>query len=168
MGSMWSAPANRRSGCRPRRACRAYKRLSLVEQLFRCLKGIDLLVRPIYHRIEPRVRAHVLICVLAYYVEWHLGRAWRSLLFEDEELDRDREERDPVAPARPSASVRRKKKTHQTAGDLPVHSFQTLLVHLGGRRRETHQVVSGPSGMTFQQLSELDPVQGEALRLLET
>ena len=61
-------------------------------------------------------------------------------LFEDEELDRDREERDPVAPARPSASVRRKKKTHQTAGDLPVHSFQTLLVHLGGRRRETHQV----------------------------
>ena len=147
---------------------RAYKRLSLVEQLFRCLKGIDLLVRPIYHRIEPRVRAHVLICVLAYYVEWHLRRAWRSLLFEDEELDRDREERDPVAPARPSASVRRKKKTHQTAGDLPVHSFQTLLVHLGGRRRETHQVVSGPSGMTFQQLTELDPVQGEALRLLET
>ena len=111
---------------------------------------------------------HVLICVLAYYVEWHLRRAWRSLLFEDEELDRDREERDPVAPARPSASVRRKKKTHQTAGDLPVHSFQTLLVHLGGRRRETHQVVSGPSGMTFQQLTELDPVQGEALRLLET
>ena len=83
-------------------------------------------------------------------------------------MDRDREERDPVAPARPSASVRRKKKTHQTAGDLPVHSFQTLLVHLGGRRRETHQVVSGPSGMTFQQLTEFDPVQGEALRLLKT
>ena len=61
---------------------------------------------------------------------------WNRLLFEDEELDRDREERDPVAPTRPSASVRRKKKTHQTAGDLPVHSFQTLLVHLGGRRRE--------------------------------
>ena len=95
---------------------RAYKRLSLVEQLFRCLKGIDLLVRPIYHRLDPRVRAHVLICVLAYYVEWHLRRAWRSLLFADEELDRDRLERDPVAPAQPSASVRRKKSTHQTAG----------------------------------------------------
>ena len=61
-----------------------------MEQAFRCLKGIDLLVRPIHHRLEPRVRAHVLICVLAYYVEWHLRRAWRPLLFEDEELDGDR------------------------------------------------------------------------------
>ena len=110
---------------------RAYKRLSVVEQLFGCLKGIDLLVRPIHHRLEPRVCAHVLIYVLEYYVEWHLRRAWRSLLFEDEELDRDRLERDPVAraavglgaaedavihweptarewPAQPSASVRRK------------------------------------------------------------
>jgi len=146
---------------------RAYKRLSLVEQMFRCLKGIDLLVRPIHHRLEPRVRAHVLICVLAYYVEWHLRRAWRSLLFEDEELDRHRLERDPVAPAQPSASVRRKKSTHQTATGLPVHSFQTLLAHLGGRKRETYQVVSDPSGSTFDRLSELDPVQAEALRLLE-
>src|SRR4051812_33746300 len=112
----------------------AYKRLSLVERLFRCLKGVDLLVRPIHHRLEPRVRAHVLICVLAYYVEWHLRRAWRSLLFEDEESDRDRRERDPVAPAQPSASVRRKKSTHQTATGLPVHSFRTLLAHLGGRK----------------------------------
>ena len=146
---------------------RAYKRLALVEQLFRCLKGVDLLVRPIHHRLEPRVRAHVLICVLAYYVEWHLRRAWRSLLFEDEELDRDRQERDPVAAARPSASVRRKKSTHQTATGLPVHSFRTLLAHLGGRKRETYQVASGPSGATIDRLSELDPVQAEALRLLE-
>jgi transposase len=146
---------------------RAYKRLALVEQLFRCLKGIDLLVRPIHHRLERRVRAHVLICVLAYYVEWHLRRAWRSLLFEDEELDRDRQERDPVAPAQPSASVRRKKSTHQTATGLPVHSFRTLLAHLGGRKRETHQVASDPSGATFDRLSEPDPVQAEALRLLE-
>jgi transposase len=147
---------------------RAYKRLSLVERLFRCLKGIDLLVRPIYHRIEPRVRVHVLICVLAYYVEWHLRRAWRSLLFEDEELEEDRRGRDPVAAAQPSASVRRKKSTHQTAGGLPVHSFRTLLAHLGGRRRETHQVVSDPSGTTFQRLTDPDPVQKEALRLLDT
>ena len=146
---------------------RAYKRLSLVEQLFRCLKGIDLLVRPIHHRIEPRVRSHVLICVLAYYVEWHLRRAWRSLLFEDEELERDRQERDPVAPAQPSATVRQKKRTHQTTGGLPVHSFRTLVAHLGNRRRETCQVVSDPSGTTFQQVTDLDPVQAEALRLLE-
>jgi hypothetical protein len=147
---------------------RSYKRLSQVEQAFRCLKGIDLLVRPIHHRLGPRVRAHVLICVLAYYVEWHLRRAWRPLLFEDEELDGDRAVRDPVAPAQPSDSVRRKKTTHETAGGLPVHSFRTLLAHLGCRSRETYQVVSDPSGATFARVTELDPVQQEALRLLET
>jgi transposase len=147
---------------------RSYKRLSQVEQAFRCLKGIDLLVRPIHHRLEPRVRAHILICVLAYYVEWYLRRAWRPLLFEDEELDGDRAARDPVAPAQPSDSVRRKKKTHQTAGGLPVHSFRTLLAHLGCRSRETYQVVSDPSGATFARVTELDAVQEEALRLLGT
>jgi transposase len=147
---------------------RTYKRLSQVEQAFRCLKGIDLLVRPIHHRLEPRVRAHVLICVLAYYVEWHLRRAWRPLLFEDEELERDRVVRDPVAAAVPSASVRRKKVTHQTAEGLPVHSFRTLLAHLGRRVRETYQVLSDPSGATFERVTELDPVQQEALRLLGT
>jgi transposase len=159
-----SEPAERLSS---EASVRAYKRLSLVEQLFRCLKGIDLLVRPIHHRLEPRVRAHVLICVLAYYVEWHLRRAWRPLVFEDEALDRDRQGRDPVAPARPSASVRRKKTTRRTTEGLPVHSFRTLLAHLGGRRRERCQVVSDPSGTSFERLSELDPVQKEALRLLE-
>src|SRR5438094_8750139 len=118
-----SEPAERLSAAA---SVRASKRLSLVEQLFRCLKGIDLLVRPIHHRLEPRVRAHVLICVLAYSVEWHLRRAWRSLLFEDEELDGARAVRDPVAPAKPSDSARRKKTTHRTAGGLPVQSFRTL------------------------------------------
>ncbi|MFI5284635.1 MAG: IS1634 family transposase [Candidatus Dormibacterales bacterium] len=147
---------------------RDYKRLSQVEQAFRCLKGIDLLVRPIHHRLEPRVRAHVLICVLAYYVEWHLRRAWRPLLFEDEELDHDRATRDPVAAATPSDSVRRKKSTHRTVGGLSVHSFRTLLAHLGTRSRETYRVESDPGGATFARVTELDPVQGEALRLLET
>jgi transposase len=146
---------------------RSYKRLSQVEQAFRCLKGIDLLVRPIHHRLESRVRAHILICVLAYYVEWQLRRAWRPLLFEDEELERDRLVRDPVSAAQPSDSVRRKKTTHQTAGGLPVHSFRTLMAHLGLRSRETCRVVSDPSGTTFEQITELDPVQREALRLLE-
>jgi transposase len=160
-----SEPAERLSA---EGSVRAYKRLSQVEQAFRCLKGLDLLVRPIHHRLEPRVRAHVLICVLAYYVEWHLRRAWRPLLFEDEELDRDRAVRDPVAAAVPSASVRRKKKTHQTAEGLPVHSLRTLLAHLGRRVRETCLVKSDPSGATFEQVTEMDPVQQEALRLLET
>ena len=86
---------------------RSYKRLSQVEPAFRCLKGIGLLVRPIPHRLEPRVRAHVRICVLAYYVEWHLRRAWRPRLFAAEEMDGARAVRDPVAPAQPSDSVRR-------------------------------------------------------------
>ena len=75
---------------------------------------------------------------------------------------------DPVAAAQPSDSVRRKKTTHQTATGLPVHSFRTLLAHLGRRSRETCRVVSDPSGTTFEQITELDPVQREALRLLET
>jgi transposase len=159
-----SEPAQRLSAAD---SVRSYKRLSQVEQAFRCLKGIDLLVRPIHHRLEPRVRAHILICVLAYYVEWHLRRAWRPLLFEDEELAPDRAVRDPVAPAKPSNSVRRKKTTHQTAEGLPVHSFRTLLMHLGSRSRGTYQMGSDPSGATFTRVTELDPVQEEALRLLE-
>ena len=159
-----SEPAERLSAAD---GVRSYKRLSQVEQAFRCLKGIDLLVRPIHHRLESRVRAHFLICVLAYYVEWHLRRAWRPLLFEDEELDRDRAVRDPVAPAQSSGSARRKKTTHQTAAGLPVHSFRTLLAHLAVRSRETCQVMSGPEGTTFEQVTEADPVQREALRLLE-
>src|SRR5436305_4450935 len=84
---------------------RSYKRLALVEQAFRCLKGIDLLVRPIHHRTADRVRAHILLCLLAYYVEWHLRQVWERLLFEDEELTVDRRRRDPVAPARASKSA---------------------------------------------------------------
>ena len=84
---------------------RSYKRLALVEQCFRCFKGIDLLVRPIHHRIAERVRSHILLCLLAFYVEWHLRKAWEPLLFEDEELDLDRDLRDPVAPAQASASA---------------------------------------------------------------
>jgi hypothetical protein len=116
---------------------RSYKRLALVEQSFRCLKGIDLLVRPIYHRVADRVRAHMLLCLLAYYVEWHLRQAWETLLFEDEELVVDRKRRDPVAPARASKSVRLKKRTHLTPEGLPVQSFRTLLAHLGTRCQAT-------------------------------
>jgi hypothetical protein len=160
-----SEPEERLSGAD---GVRSYKRLSQVEQAFRCLKGIDLMVRPIHHRLEPRVRAHMFVCMLAYYVEWHLRRAWRPLLFEDEELDNARATRDPVSAAEPSESVRRKKATHQTAGGLPVHSFRTLLAHLACRSRGTYQVASDPSGVTFTRVSEVDPVQEEALRLLET
>src|SRR5215210_4550186 len=145
---------------------RSYKRLALVEQAFRCLKGIDLLVRPIHHRTAERVRAHILLCLLAYYVEWHLRQVWQPLLFEDEELAADRRRRDPVAPARASASARQKKKTHETSGGLPVQSFRTLLAHLGTRCRTTCVVSADPGRTTFRQVTEADALQAEALRLL--
>src|SRR5438309_665719 len=90
---------------------RSYKSLAEVERAFRCLKGIDLLVRPIRHRTEDRVPAHIFLCVLAYYVEWHLRRAWAPLLFEDEERWEERERRDPILPAKPSDSAERKKRS---------------------------------------------------------
>jgi transposase len=146
---------------------RSYKRLGLVEQAFRCLKGIDLLVRPIHHRTADRVRAHILLCLLAYYVEWHLRRAWEPLLFEDEELAAARQLRDPVRPAAASESARQKKKTHTTPGGLPVHSFRSLLAHLGTRCRNTCVVTGDPKETTFRQVTEADAVQAEALRLLK-
>ena len=146
---------------------RSYKRLALVEQSFRCLKGIDLLVRPIHHRTADRVRAHILLCVLAFYVEWHLRQAWEPLLFEDEELAVDRQRRDPVLPARASQSARLKKKTHLTPAGLPVQSFRTLLAHLGTRCRDTCEVAAGPKQTTFYQVTEADALQSEALRLIK-
>lgn len=145
---------------------RSYKRLALVEQAFRCLKGIDLLVRPIHHRLADRVRAHILLCLLAYYVEWHLRQVWEPLLFEDEELTVDRQRRDPVTPARASESARRKKKTHATPGGLPVQSFRTLMAHLGTRCRNTCLVSAAPNETPFRQVTEADALQAEALRLI--
>ena len=146
---------------------RSSKRLALVEQAFRCLKGIDLLVRPIHHRTADRVRAHILLCLLAYYVEWHLLQAWEPLLFEDEELAEDRRHRDPVAPAQASKSARLKKKTRASSGGLPIQSFRTLLAHLGTRCRNTCVVTVDHSQTTFRQVTEADALQAEALRLIK-
>jgi len=147
-------------------AVRSYKRLALVEQAFRCLKGIDLLVRPIHHRTADRVRAHILLCLLAYYVEWHLRQVWEPLLFEDEELAVDRCHRDPVAPAESSASARQKKKTPMTPSGLPVQSFRTLMAHLGTRCRNTCLVSAAPDPTPFRQVTEATALQAEALRLI--
>ena len=146
---------------------RSYKRLALVEQAFRCLKGVNLLVRPIHHRTADRVRAHILVCVLAYYVEWHLRQAWEPLLFEDEGLTEDRPHRDPVAAAKPSESAKLKKKTHTTAGGLAVQSFRTLMAHLGTRCRNRCVMTADPNQTGFDQVTEADALQVEALRLIK-
>jgi transposase len=145
---------------------RHYKRLAQVEQGFRTLKGLDLLVRPIHHRVPPRVRAHFLLCMLAYYVEWELRRAWRPLLFADEEVATARNERDPVQPAEASQSARRKKKTKRNAAGEPVHSFRTLLAELARQARNTH-VITGIEGQgTFTQVVDANALQAKAFALL--
>ena len=145
---------------------RTYKSLAVVERAFRCLKGLDLLIRPIRHRVEPRVRAHVLLCMLAYYVEWHMRKALKPLLYEDEELEQRRKTRHPVKPAEASDSAQAKKKTHVTEAGGVAHDWKSLLAHLGTRSRVTYQVGTEGSGATFQQLSQPDEIQAEALRLL--
>src|SRR5215831_735508 len=151
---------------------RSYKSLAEVERAFRCLKGVDLLVRPIRHRTEERVPAHIFLCVLAYYVEWHLRRAWAPLLFEDEERWEERKRRDPILPAKPSASAKRKKRSQETAEGLPVHSFESLLRELAGQARVTYALKAGKSeekvNLTFRQLSEPTPVQARAYELVRT
>jgi len=109
----------------------AYKRLTSVERAFRSLKTVDLHVRPIRHWAEGRVRAHIFLCMLAYYVQYHMQEAWRQLLFFDEELWA-RERVDPVAPAKRSASAEQKARQKVTDEGHPVHSFRTLLDELGG------------------------------------
>jgi len=146
---------------------RGYKGLGQVERAFRCLKGVDVRIRPIFHRTEDHVRAHVFLCLLAYYVEWHLRAAWSELLFEDEELPQARQERDPVAPAEPSSSVKRKKAARQTKQGLPVHSFQTLLDHLATRSRHTCRLCNQPKSEPFEVLTEATALHQRAMKLIE-
>jgi transposase len=155
-----------KSRCSAEDTVRRYKSLAQVERAFRSLKGIDLRIRPIHHRTEDHVRAHIFLCMLAYYVEWHMRRALAPLLFDDEELRQDRAHRDPVAPAEISASAQAKKISRLTADGLPVQSFHTLLRSLATRCRNTCRIPSDPSGTTFQQLTEATPLQARALQLL--
>ena len=145
---------------------RSYKRLEQVESAIRCMKGVDLLVRPIHHRTKDHVRAHIFLCMLAYYVEFHMRKALAPLLFDDEELDERRKKRDPVKPAKPSGSAKRKKTTRLTPDGLEIHSFQTLLAELATRSRNRCRVKSDPEGPKFYELTEPTPLQERAFQLL--
>ena len=103
---------------------RNYKGLSSVERAFRSFKTVDLKVRPIHHRLEARVRAHIFLCMLAYYVEWHMREAWQELMFADED-QAAKATRDPVAPARRSAAAEEKAISKQLDDGTPVHSFRS-------------------------------------------
>jgi len=145
---------------------RTYKGLSQVERAFRCLKAIDLLVRPIRHRTEDRVPAHIFLCMLAYYVEWHMRKALAPILFEDEELEKDRKRRDPILPAKPSESVKMKKWTHVTPDGLPVHDFTSLMSDLASRSRVTYKLASKGIDLTFKQVPAPTDLQRRAYGLL--
>jgi len=145
---------------------RRYKSLSDVERAFRCLKSLDLLVRPIRHRSEDRVPAHIFLCLLAYYVEWHMRKALAPILFEDEEREEERKRRDPILPAKPSESAKMKKWTHTTPDGLPVHDFATLMAELATRGRVTYKLKSKEIDLTYRQAPELTPLQKRATELL--
>ncbi len=146
---------------------RTYKSLGQVEQAFRCIKSLDLQVRPIRHRTEPHVRSHIFLCMLAYYLQWHMRKALASVLFQDDELDVDRWTRDAVAKAEPSPTVRAKKLTKKTPEGRPVHSFETLLKNLATRCRNTCRTGEGKTRIQFDQLTEPTPFQAHVFKLLE-
>jgi hypothetical protein len=127
--------------CEAADVVRAYKSLAEAEQAFRAMKSFDLELRPVFHWTAPRVRAHVLLCMLAYYLEWHMRRDLAPLLFDEHDpAGRDAQRTSPVAKAEPSAATQRKarrKRTEAVDGDLPVHSFRTLLADLATLTRNT-------------------------------
>ena len=115
---------------------RTYKSLAQVERAFRSIKTMDLKVRPIHHHLEGRVRAHIFLCMLAYYVEWHMRQAWAPLMFADED-QAAKLMRDPVAPAKRSAAAMKKVLSRTLEDGTPIHSFQTLIKDLETMVRNT-------------------------------
>lgn len=146
---------------------RSYKQLADVERAFRSLKGLELLIRPIRHRLANRVKAHIFVCLLAYYVQWHLKQAWTPLLFTDEHLAEHRAERDPVTPAEPADEVKAKKATRQSEDGHELNSFDTLLVELATQCRNTCEFGVEDSTVGYTKLTDLSPLQSEAFNLLE-
>jgi hypothetical protein len=147
-------------------AVNQYKALSQVERAFRSLKTIDLHVRPIHHRVADRVRSHIFLCLLAYYVEWHMREAWRSLVFADED-QAAKAHRDPVAPAQRSEAADLKAATHRLRNGATVHSFRTLLEDLSSIVRNTCRTRAGKDAPTFAVVTTPTPTQRRALDLLK-
>jgi Transposase DDE domain len=141
---------------------RSYKQLKEVERAFRALEG-PLELRPIHHRLEDRVRAHVFLCMLACYLEWHLRQAWAELTFKDES---PAPSPDPVANASRSPEAERKARTKRTTSGQPCHSFHDLLAELARRTQNTVRIPG--SEAAFTQLSQPTPLQARALDLVRT
>ena len=146
---------------------RNYKALANVERAFRSLKTIDLKVRPIHHRTADRVRAHIFLCLLAYYVEWHLREAWRELMFADTD-QKAKATRDPVAPAKRSEAALLKVASHTLDDGTPAHSFSTLLAELATIVRNTCRTPNaGDDAPTFDLLTTPNSKQQRAFELIQ-
>ncbi len=143
---------------------RHYKSLSQVERAFRSMKTVDLKVRPIHHRLADRVRAHIFLCMLATYVEWHLRKAWRGLLFADED-QAAKATRDPVAPAERSAAAKAAQRHHEDG--TPIHSVPTLLAELATIVRNTCRTSAEEDAPTFTVTTQSNPLQRRAMDLID-
>ena len=145
---------------------RTYKSLAQVERAFRSIKTMDLKVRPIHHRLENRVRAHIFLCMLAYYVEWHMRQAWAPLMFADED-QAAKLVRDPVAPATRSDAAMKKVLSLTLEDGSPVHSFQTLMAQLQTIVRNTCRTPGGAADApTFEIITTPNHTQKRALDLI--
>ncbi len=147
---------------------RSYKLLGRVERAFRSIKTMDLEIRPIRHRLESRVRGHIFLCMLAYYVSWHMTEAWRPLLFCDQDQS-SKKDRDPVAPAQRSKAALAKVHSRRLDDGTPVHSFQTLLQDLSTIVRNRCRRPDAPAEEpTFDLFTRPTPQQQRAYDLLNT
>jgi transposase len=145
---------------------RTYKSLAQVERAFRSIKTMDLKVRPIHHHLENRVRAHIFVCMLAYYVEWHMRQAWRELMFTDED-QAAKLVRDPVAPAKRSDAAMKKVLSRTLEDGSPAHSFQSLMALLQTVVRNTCRTPkSADDAPTFELITTLSDKQKQALELI--
>ena len=149
---------------------RSCKNLCRVEKAFRCMKTVDLMIRPIRHRTEQRVRAHLFLCMLAYYVEWHMRDALGELLFEDEEKDEMVASGDPVVSRKPSEGAKRKKRTKRTERGFSVHSFSTLLEAMSticrNRREGVGELGEGGEAVFFE-YTRADAFQSRVFELMD-
>jgi transposase len=145
---------------------KTYKQLAQVERAFRSIKTVDIEVRPIHHRCAHRVRAHVFLCMLAYYLEWHMRQALKPILFDDHDKAAAEAARTSiVAKAKRSAAADRKAITKRTDDGLPVHSFRSLLGDLATVTRNT-MAMDAQHDATFVLYPQLTPVQARAFQLL--
>ena len=141
--------------------------LANVERAFRSIKTVDLKVRPIHHRLADRVRSHIFLCMLAYYVEWHMREAWRELMFADSD-QLAKATRDPVAPAKRSKAALAKVASHTLDDGTPAHSFSTLMAELATIVRNTCRTPSARSDApTFDIVTTANAKQRRAPELIQ-